>query len=143
VLKGEKMKQKIISLLLEHGCLNTMEICRGLNNKDIFNPRFCGIPEYMKPFENRGKILEQYRWQTGNGKCLHYRECNPNYDKVSRILKTMHIKTVKMKFWDDKARIKKEMGKMDTFRFWFINYEDFKKRVLIQTLIPYVEEVKV
>jgi len=138
------VKGRILKVLLEYGCLNTMEICRALNNKDVFDPTYCGIPVYMKPFENRGKILPEFKWQTGNGICLHYRECKPNWKQVYSTLRRMHIQSVKMQFWDAKARIKKQRVKVDTFRFWFLDYKLFRERVLRQTLIPYVsQEVQV
>jgi len=123
---------------MQFGCLNTMEICRSLNHKNVFDPTYCGLPIYMKPFSNKGKILDTYRRQTGNGICLHFRECNPNWKQVYGCLRRMKINSKKMLWWDSKARIKKSKAKMDVFRFWWINQQDFENRILSQTLIPYI-----
>lgn len=130
MLKRELIASKISDTILQHGCLNTMEICRACNGLDPFNYRFCGTPVYTKPFANNGKILEAYRHKTGNGTCWHHSECKIKYKRVFEAVRTVEaLQSIKRIAPDNRARIKKSKLKTDLFRFWFIDPQAYEKRL--------------
>ncbi len=121
-------KEQILRILLKHGCLNTHEICRALNGYDIHDPTRCGLPTKIKPF---GKG----HWANCQGQID--KKCKYDYYQVRAKLFQLKIGTSLMRFWD-KTRLGGNGRRSDLFRFWYIKREDFEKRVLSQTLIPYL-----
>lgn len=132
----------IVEALKTHKCLNGMEICRTINGHSPFNYRHCGTPVKWKPFKNKGKILQEYRKQTGNGICAHHAECPINYKKVLYTLNRMQIKSTKRTFEDSRARIKKSKFKTDIFRFFYLEESGYKTRIQNKTLEPYLQREK-
>jgi hypothetical protein len=123
------LKDSILQILYKNGCLNTHEICRAVNGYNIHDPTRCGLSTKLKPF---GKG----HWANCNGQID--KKCKYDYYKVRCTLFRMKINTVSMRFWD-KTRLGGNNRRSDVFRFWFINHEDFRRRVLAQTLIPWCE----
>ena len=132
------MKERILEILRKHGCLNTHEICRALNGHPINDPTICGLSTKLKPF-GKGTMKTLGKSVNCNGHLTG--SCKYRYHNVRRKLFRMNLKTKLMRFWD-KTRMGGSGRRSDLFRFWWINDENFEKRILSQTLIPYVEELK-
>lgn len=125
-MKTWLLARRIISILEENGCLNTMEICRILN----------GIEENKGYSYCRRRFAEEAgRERTGFNRCM-VSDCRIKYYQVHRICSWLarigRIKTAKLRFWDRGGA-----HPTDLFRFWWIKEEDFHERILSKTLVPF------
>ena len=120
--RKEQLKLKILELLQQHKVLNSSQICRLLNN----------IPEW------------QEKGCTNTDLANFCKKCEWSYfyllDTLESMRKNNHIYQVKrFPFWDTKH------GKrnIDLFTFNFLDFEDFKEKILSQTMILfYAEELE-
>jgi len=129
-MNAQKRRAKCFTFLKEHKVLNTMEVCRLLNNQKKDQYGFC----------NDGLEFGARRVTEHSAGWCNYKEnnCSVVYRDVHRALEVLEerhfIYSRKMRFWD-----KGQALPTDIFRFWFIYPYDFGELVLRQTLIPYVE----
>lgn len=123
------LKEEIQSILKTYGCMNQQEICRLVNGHGKRAVNVCSLTFKEKPYGKSQVDLKACRCpKTRNG-------CKVSYGRITSTLRRMPcLTTVKMRFWDKNKAHKR----FDIFRFWFIDYDDFRERILAQTLIPYV-----
>ena len=113
-----------IKEVLEHQCLNSMEICRVFNGID--NPSDC----YLK---------QGFAFITRPERCNH-KENNCTFWSLTiyNILRQLERKSLiyskKIRFFDDRKGVGR---RTDIFRFWFGNKENYRKRILLQTMDGY------
>ena len=126
---NEKLDLMILAIVKKYGVLNCMQICRGLNNRPEWFDRGCNQGDRKLPAK-------------GNKTYPHCKanKCKVTYfkilDRVASLEKHKKLKVArKMRFWDSKYGKKT----MDNFSFCYLDDEEFKKQILLQTLIPYVE----
>ncbi|MEM3579273.1 MAG: hypothetical protein QXK47_02430 [Candidatus Bathyarchaeia archaeon] len=131
---SNELENQILKII-RYQCLNTHEICRALNGLPIEDPTVCGLPVKLKPFR---KGTKEVLGKSVNCQGELYGTCKFKYKKVRATLHSMKQLNSKLMRWWDKTRLKGAGRRSDLFRFWWIKYEDFHKRVLTQTLIPYV-----
>lgn len=121
-----------MEVLEEHRILNTMQVCRVLNQREIDDFSWC---DDKRPFGNNRFTKDNHGWcnSKGNG-------CNLHYQRVYGQLKNgerKHLWNSKgMRFYDSSH---KALAR-DYFRFWFLDEKEFENRILCQTLIPYVKQ---
>lgn len=119
------LKGKILKLLMEHGVLNGMQVCRLLNGRGKNEYEWCFWTFQEKPKGSTTGCRNQIE-----------KKCRYTYSHVLATLKAMKapVQNTKMKFWDRGA-----LGK-DVFRFFYLDYELFEDEILRQTLIPYIQK---
>jgi hypothetical protein len=120
---GLQLKEWIES----EGCLNSMEVCRLLNGfeKDDFDDCYA----------ERG-----FAFITRCERCNHKeRGCHfwslTVYNELRKLEEKGVLHSEKTRFWDKR---KGQGRRLDLFRFWFINREDYKNRVLKQKIEGYL-----
>jgi len=129
--RGAWLRQQILRLIQEHHVLNTAEVCRLLNGFGKDDYKKCYEPKWDFR-EPSGKNRERCR-ENKNDCFVHYWE---TYRELMVLVNKHYLYTRKMRFFEET----KDALPTDVFRFWFINKEDFHKRVLSQTLIPYINQ---
>ena len=119
------IEDDIIKIVTEHGVLNGMQICRALNGRTQCNKGYYG--------GTKGNDRNLLKLCKENG-------CEITYFKVLRILQKMEkkglIKSDK-RYYFDKWR-HKGTKKLDLFRFWYIDYDQFYNKILVNTLEAYL-----
>ncbi len=121
------LSREILEWIEYEGCLNTMEVCRLLNgfDKDDFqgcyaNRKFAYVtrPERCN-YKERGCVF----WSLDI------------YNELRKLESRGRIKSVKTIHYDNR----KGKGKrLDVFRFWFINPQDYIQRIEKQKLTGYI-----
>jgi len=120
----QKRVERIEVLILEHGVLNSYQVCRLLNGygKNEFDPCYWSFKQ--KPL---GSSPPNKR------PCRNFQRCDPNVHQVQyAVSKSIKIQSEKRKFWDHGGL------KKDTFRFLFIDRCAYEEKILRQTLNPYI-----
>jgi len=126
----------LIGIIKDKGVVNIQELCRILNGRDF---KYCHSKQPRgTDYDDRmdGQFVKQ---------CLdcdvHYRDV---HKQVMRLIKEKKIQSDKRIFYDRKdddwaLRMKNDRGrKKDLFRFLFVDFEVYKKKVLSQTLEEYL-----
>ncbi|MDI9576983.1 MAG: hypothetical protein QM398_02465 [Thermoproteota archaeon] len=117
------LKLQIYEFLQEIGCVNTMELCRALNGvlriKDCVSGHKFGITRTWDTLCNASQL----------GCVFKYTKV---YSALAQLEKKGVIQSEKTRFWDITPL------STDTFRFWFINRDDYVNRVEKQKLTGYL-----
>lgn len=121
------LKVQIKEWIESEGCLNSMEVCRLLNGFERDDFEGC--------YAERG-----FAFVTRPERCNHKeRGCHfwslTVYNALRKLEDKGLIQSEKTRFWDKR---KGQGRRLDLFRFWFINREDYEKRVLRQKMEGYV-----
>jgi hypothetical protein len=117
----------VITTLTDKGVCNMQELCRAVNNRDF---KFCHkVHDKWKHIDKR--VDNQFVKQC-NDCNYHYRDV---YKVIMNLDKEGKIKTEKRMYRDRKN----DEGdlypkKRDTFRFCFLDYDIYHKKILINTL---------
>jgi len=118
----DALKELIEAIVLREGCLNSMAICRIVNNRGDY-PREC--------YDGQG-----FSYETRNQRCAHKTNtCRVwslrVYKELRKLEKKGKVHSRKRRFWDDRNGTGR---KFDTFRFWYFDEASYAERILAQTL---------
>jgi len=119
------IENRIIDIVRKNGVMNGMQICRALNGRDRCNEGYYG--------GTKGNDRNLLKLCKENG-------CEITYFKVLRILQKMEKKGLlksDKRYYFDKWRYK-GTKKLDLFRFWYVDYNQFYNKILVNTLEAYL-----
>ena len=124
-----RLRVECLEALKQHGCLNSMEVCRVVNGFEPDDFRDC-YPRGDFEFKTRPERCE-----------FEARGCKYWSLKVYSALRTLENRRW---IFSEKCRARDggnnpSFKHTDIFRFWFLTRESFEERILSQTLIPHME----
>ena len=125
---NHKDRQRIRELTEENGVLNCRQVCRLLNGRGKNEYRYCYFTFKEKPKGTKGMGC---RHVTGR-RCKYI--FSTVHGLIMRMIKAGILQTDKRRFWDHGG-----IGR-DTFRFIFVDFNEFERQILSQTLIPYTSK---
>lgn len=132
----EQYADRVLSIVKKLGVSNIQEICRNLNNRDF---KFC-----HSKFERYKEIDDRFDNQfvkQCNECMVHYRDM---YHMIRWLEKEGKIFTDKRIYYDrinddGDIRTNGPGRRRDHFRFCYVDPEEYRKRILVNTLDGYVE----
>ena len=130
-ITSSQVRTASMRALKRHGCLNSMEVCRVVNRFEPGDFRGC-YPTGDFAFKTRPERCE---WKARNCDVWSLKV----YNALRSMQKSGQIQSRKCRARDASKR-NKSFQNTDIFRFWFTEPKHFEKRIVSQTLIPYLRK---